>query len=99
MSILLWITIEMEYKIKCLKFILFFTNGRQKLIAKGLNALFRNKKFFFWYSVVLFLELMNIHDVGTFLGRSSGTIKFKLLLQLKKTLTKTMVEMKFDHGL
>ena len=36
MSILLWITIEMEYKIKCLKFILFFTNGRQKLTAKGL---------------------------------------------------------------
>ena len=37
MSILLWITIEMEYKIKCLKFILFFTNGRQKVTAKGLN--------------------------------------------------------------
>ena len=36
MSILLWITIEMEYKIKYLKFILFFTNGRQKLTAKGL---------------------------------------------------------------
>ena len=31
MSILLWITIELEYKIKCLKFILFFTNGLQKL--------------------------------------------------------------------
>ena len=41
MSILLWITIEMEYKIKCLKFILFFTNGRQKLTAKGLSALGR----------------------------------------------------------
>ena len=27
----------MEYKIKCLKFILFFTNGRQKLTAKGLR--------------------------------------------------------------
>ena len=37
MFILLWITIEMEYKIKCLKFILFFTNGRQKLTAKGLK--------------------------------------------------------------
>ena len=37
MSILLWITIEMEYKIKRLKFILFFTNGRQKLTAKGLT--------------------------------------------------------------
>ena len=37
MSILLWITIEMEYKIKCLNFILFFTNGRQKLTAKGLS--------------------------------------------------------------
>ena len=36
MSILLWITIEMEYKIKCLKFILLFTNGRQKQTAKGL---------------------------------------------------------------
>ena len=38
MSILLWITIEMEYKIKCLKFILFFTNGRQKLTVKGLRG-------------------------------------------------------------
>ena len=37
MSILLWITIAMEYKIKCLKFILFFTNGRQKLTVKGLT--------------------------------------------------------------
>ena len=37
MSILLWITIEIEYKIKCLTFILFFTNGRQKLTAKGLS--------------------------------------------------------------
>ena len=37
MSILLWITIEMEYKIKCLKFILFFTNGCQKLTVKGLS--------------------------------------------------------------
>ena len=35
MSILLWITIEMEYKMKCLNFILFFTNGRQKLTGKG----------------------------------------------------------------
>ena len=35
---MLWITIEMEYKIKCLKFILFFTNGRQKLTAKGLRV-------------------------------------------------------------
>ena len=40
MSILLWITIEMEYKINCLKFILFFTNGRQKLTAKGLSMLY-----------------------------------------------------------
>ena len=39
MPILLWITIEMEYKIKCLKFILFFTNGRQKLTAKGLRVI------------------------------------------------------------
>ena len=38
MSIVLWITIEMEYKIKCLKF-LFFTNGRQKLTTKGLTNL------------------------------------------------------------
>ena len=30
MSILLWITIEMEYKIKCLKIFLSFTNGRQE---------------------------------------------------------------------
>ena len=37
MSILLSITTEMEYNIKCLKFILFFTNSRQKLTAKGLN--------------------------------------------------------------
>ena len=37
MSILLWITIEMEYKIKCLKFILFFTNGRQKLDPERVN--------------------------------------------------------------
>ena len=37
MSILLWITIERKYKIKCLKFILFFTNGRQKLTTKGLR--------------------------------------------------------------
>ena len=37
MSILLWITIEMEYKMKCLNFNLFFTNGRQKLTAKGLS--------------------------------------------------------------
>ena len=39
MSILLWITIEMEYKIKCLKFILLFTNGRQELTAKGLSVM------------------------------------------------------------
>ena len=32
------ITIEMEYKIKCLKFILFFSNGCQKLTSKGLNS-------------------------------------------------------------
>ena len=38
MSILLWITIEMEYKIKCLKFILFFTNSRQKITTKGLSV-------------------------------------------------------------
>ena len=30
-------------------------------------------------------------SLGTFLERSSGRIKFKLLLQLKKTLTKEMV--------
>ena len=30
MSVLLWITIKMEYKIKCLNFFLF-TNGCQKL--------------------------------------------------------------------
>ena len=44
MSILLWNTIGMEYKIKCLKFILFFTNGRQKLdperVKNGTEALF-----------------------------------------------------------
>ena len=38
MSILLWITIEMEYKIKCLKFILFFTNGRQKFDPERVNV-------------------------------------------------------------
>ena len=30
MSILLWITIELEYKMKYLKKCLLFTNGRQK---------------------------------------------------------------------
>ena len=44
MSILLWITIEMEYGMKCLKFILFFTNGRQKLTAKGLISTLEIKK-------------------------------------------------------
>ena len=29
MSILLWITIEMKYRIKCLNFLLLFTNSRQ----------------------------------------------------------------------
>ena len=37
MSILLWITIEMEYIITCLKFILFFTNGRQKFDPERVN--------------------------------------------------------------
>ena len=37
MSILLWITIEMEYKIKCLKIVLLFTNGRQKLDPERVN--------------------------------------------------------------
>ena len=44
-----------------------------------------------------YFEFMNIHDfsLGTLLERSSGRIKFKLLLQLKK-----MVEVKFEnHGL
>ena len=37
---------------------------------------------------------------GTFLERSSSRIKFKLLLQLKKTLKKKMVEVKLEnHGL
>ena len=40
MSLLLWITIEMEYKIKCLNFFVL-TNCRQKLeinsTVKGLN--------------------------------------------------------------
>ena len=51
--------------------------------------------------MILFLELMNIHAyTGTFLERSSGRIKFKILLQLKKTLTKKFVEVKFEnHGL
>ena len=40
MSILLWITVEIEYKRKCLKFILFFTNGRQKLTTKVLMVVF-----------------------------------------------------------
>ena len=46
--------------------------------------------FVFLYSVVLFLEFMNIHvfSLATFLERSSVRIKFKLLLQLKKTLAK-----------
>ena len=39
MSTLLWITIEMEYKIKCFKFILFFTNGRQKFDPERVNPL------------------------------------------------------------
>ena len=39
MSILLWITIEMEYIIKCLKFILFFTNGHQKLDPERVKQL------------------------------------------------------------
>ena len=43
MSTLLWITIEMEYKIKCLKFILFFTNGRQKFDPERVKE--RRKKF------------------------------------------------------
>ena len=46
MSILVWITIEMEYKIKCLKFILFFTNDRQKLTAKGLKSTSSHYEFF-----------------------------------------------------
>ena len=60
-----------------------------------------DRKKFFLYSMVLFLELMNIHDfsLGTLLERISGRIKFKLLLQLKNTLTKKIVEVKFDHGL
>ena len=37
MFILLWITIEMEYKIKSLKFILFF-NGHQKFDPERVNA-------------------------------------------------------------
>ena len=44
MSILLWITIEMEYIIKCLKFILFFTNGHQKLTTKGLISMSRQNQ-------------------------------------------------------
>ena len=60
MSILLWITIEMEYKIKYLKFILFFTNGRQKLTAEGLNL---KQKIYScrrcWPTAFQFLTLMN----------------------------------------
>ena len=52
MSILLWITIEMEYKIKCLKFILFFTNGRQKLTAKGLSILSMENFLYAKYTMV-----------------------------------------------
>ena len=37
MSILLWITIEMKYKIKCLNFFLLFTNGRQKIGPQKVN--------------------------------------------------------------
>ena len=61
---------------------------QRKFFESSLNALFG--KYLFLYSVVLFLEFNNIDDfsLGTFLERSSSRIKFKLLLQLKKTLTK-----------
>ena len=39
MHILLWITIEMEYKIKCLNLFLFFTNGRQKFDPQRVNGI------------------------------------------------------------
>ena len=49
--------------------------------------LFSGKIFF--CTLVLFLEYeYSLFSLGTFLERSSGRIKFNLLLQLKKTLTK-----------
>ena len=39
MSILLWIIIEMEYKIKSLKIFLLFTNSRQKLDPEKVNLI------------------------------------------------------------
>ena len=52
----------------------------------------------FLFFMVIFLELINIHDfsLGTFLEQTSDRMKFKLLLQLKKTLTKEMVEVKIE---
>ena len=41
MSILLWITVEMEYKIKCINFFLLFTNGRQKFDPQRVKAILR----------------------------------------------------------
>ena len=65
---------------------------------ESLNALFRNN--IFLYPEVLFLEFMDIHDffLGTLLEKSSCRIKLKLLLQLKKALTKKMVEVKFENN-
>ena len=52
MSILLWITIEMEYKIKCLKTFLLFTSGHQNSTLKGLS---KKVSSFFVVFVVVFV--------------------------------------------
>ena len=74
--------------------LLFFTTTIMFEIyrLKALSMLFSGKIFF--CTLVLFLEFMNIHyfSLGKFLERSSGRIKFKFLLQLKKSLTKNGIK-------
>ena len=60
--------------------------------------LFAGKIFFVLCSFIFGVNEFKI-SLGTF-SESSGRIKFKLLLQLKKILTNKMVEVKFEnHGL
>ena len=62
--------------------------------------LFSGKIFFVFCGIVFGVNEYSGFSLGKFLERSSGRIKFKLLLQMKKTLTKEIVEVKVEkHGL
>ena len=86
-------------------FIIFFFYNHNFDGAQVCNISFESSFFkcsfqekYFLYFVAIFLELQ--YSCWYIIGMNSDRIKFKLLLQLKKTLTKEMVEVKFEnHGL